>query len=494
MLAQFLLAGVFGVAGVAKLVDRRGSQDALAGFGMPRALVGPVAVLLPLSELAIAGALLPAATGRHAAAAGLALLVAFSATVGWNLLRGRTPDCHCFGQLHSAPAGWKTLARNVALAGLAVFVLVQPSSSASPRQLGAFAAVALVAGQALLSFTLLRRYGRALERIAELETATPDTTTLEVGAEAPAFVLPAVGGGEIARESLLAHGKPVLLVFTDPGCGPCHALLPDLARWQHELREQLTVALVSRGNPDENAALAGEHGLETVLVQEDREIAELYGAYATPSAVLVGADGRVAHALVVGAAAIEELVGSVVPPPVPILEPSSNGVAKVAVATAAAGGLAALVGSAQASPHGGLQQPSDPELQEIVAILRRSGPRIVRAAKRAHGAVRAQATLIENAGQRQRRSAAKRALAAERREILALLADLAPLEPVGASAYSVRILALEGFSLFARSLQEQERALVATPKVADRLLDEARATWLSALPPLVSAATYLRRG
>jgi hypothetical protein len=42
------------VAGVAKLVDRPGSRLAIADFGAPSALVGPVALALPLAELAIA--------------------------------------------------------------------------------------------------------------------------------------------------------------------------------------------------------------------------------------------------------------------------------------------------------------------------------------------------------------------------------------------------------------------------------------------------------
>ena len=38
-------------------------------------------------------------------AAALALLLAFVGGIVVNLARGTTPDCHCFGQLHSEPAG-----------------------------------------------------------------------------------------------------------------------------------------------------------------------------------------------------------------------------------------------------------------------------------------------------------------------------------------------------------------------------------------------------
>ena len=34
-----------------------------------------------------------------------ALLLAFVGGIAFNMARGNAPDCHCFGQLHSEPAG-----------------------------------------------------------------------------------------------------------------------------------------------------------------------------------------------------------------------------------------------------------------------------------------------------------------------------------------------------------------------------------------------------
>jgi peroxiredoxin len=333
-----------------------------------------------------------------------------------------------------------------------------------------------------------------LQRIEELEAGAFEPPVLEVGTAAPGFTLPAAGGGDVSLEGLLSRGRPVLLVFTDPGCGPCHALLPDLTRWEHEHAEQLTLALVSRGDEDENAALAEEHGLETILLEEDREVAELYGAYATPSAVLVGVDGRVAHGLVAGANAIEELVRSVVPPLVATPEPARNGVAKVATAAALAGGLAVAATAAEAAPDAGAQEPSDPELQEIAAILNEARPRLAKASQRSAQAVRAQATLDEGAAQRRKRAAAVRALAAERKEVLSLRAILAKLEPVGVTAYNVRVLELAGLALLAQSLRTRERALVAQPTASLRLLGESEMLFLRSLPPFLSASELLERG
>jgi uncharacterized membrane protein YphA (DoxX/SURF4 family) len=99
---RVLLALVFGVAGLAKLADRAGSQQALRDFGLPGWLGRPVGVLLPLVELGVAVALLPAASAWRGAVGATVLLLLFVVAMAINLLRGRRPACHCFGQLHSA--------------------------------------------------------------------------------------------------------------------------------------------------------------------------------------------------------------------------------------------------------------------------------------------------------------------------------------------------------------------------------------------------------
>ena len=118
------LAAMFFVAGVSKLRDRRGSRVAARAFGVPQRLASIVAITLPMGEITIAVLLLPTATRWWAAVAALALLLGFCAAIAAALARGKAPDCHCFGQLHSAPAGWRTLARNVLLLALAGLVVV----------------------------------------------------------------------------------------------------------------------------------------------------------------------------------------------------------------------------------------------------------------------------------------------------------------------------------------------------------------------------------
>lgn len=321
-----LLALAFAVAGAAKLADRPGSRRAIADFGVPAALATPLGTLLPLAELAVAAALLPSATAWWGALGAFALLLLFAAGISSNLVRGRRPDCHCFGQIHSAPAGYSTLARNGLFAVVAGFVLWQGSEGAGPSALGwlwglsagqlavllgVLAVLGLVAAQWLFLLNLFRQNGRLLLRLEALEgglgvdvpSGNGSHAGLPPGAAAPAFGLPSLGGEEITLDALRAPGKPVLLIFTDPGCEPCKALLPEIDHWQREHAAEVTVALLTRGTAEENRS----YGVERVLLQKDREVAEAYGADGTPSAVLVRPDGTVGSAVAAGSEAVTAL-------------------------------------------------------------------------------------------------------------------------------------------------------------------------------------------
>jgi methylamine dehydrogenase accessory protein MauD len=328
LVIRLILAAVFAVAGVGKLADRDGSRHAASEFGVPLALVGTVAIVLPLAELATAALLLVPATARWGAIAALVLLAAFMVAIARSIARGEAPDCHCFGQLHSEPAGPATLARNAGLAALATFVIVAGWNDAGASPVGwlnglpgtALALVivgtllgAVVMAQWAMLFALLRQHGRVLHRLDALEAGGPpqsegDEGGLPVGTEAPAFELPGLDGVPVTLDALRAPGRPVLLVFTDPDCGPCTALLPDLGRWQHDHADVFTMAVVSRGSADANQAKAEEHNVARVLLQDDREVALEFDCPATPTAVLVDADGRIASRAAPGPDSIHRLV------------------------------------------------------------------------------------------------------------------------------------------------------------------------------------------
>src|SRR5205823_5892408 len=125
--------------------------------------------------------------------------------------RGRRPDCHCFGQLHSAPAGWPTLIRNLVLAAIAGAVVAFGRSTPSPGVLDWLAALTVtqrlevlagvlvlvvLIGEGWLIVQTMTQQGRLLLRIEALEArlseaglapfqATAGMAGLPVGSPAP---------------------------------------------------------------------------------------------------------------------------------------------------------------------------------------------------------------------------------------------------------------------------------------------------------------------
>ena len=287
-------------------------------FGVPESLAPPVGLGLPLVELAVAALLLPASTAAWAALAATGLLAAFSVAITRSMATGKAPDCHCFGQLHSEPAGRETLLRNLGLGAAAVFVLAagwnDPGASAVAwlgdlHGAGIAAAVAVAASLATaLAVGYLHRANRRLKlRLDRLEEGTP-AHGLPLLAAAPSLSLRDLSGTKRTLADLLAAGRPTMLVFADPACRPCDGILSDVARWQREQRDRLTASVLSSGAPAEVQAKAVEHGLELVLLDRRKKAFRAYDAAGTPSAVLVTPAGRIDSPMVAGPRAIHELV------------------------------------------------------------------------------------------------------------------------------------------------------------------------------------------
>jgi peroxiredoxin len=310
VLARLCLAVVFAVAGVAKFLDRPGSRDALVDFGVPDGLAGTLSVVLPVAEIVTAVAMGFASSARWGAILGLVLLAAFVGGLTRALRKGETPDCHCFGQVHSEPASWVTVARNVALAVPAGLVAVGGPGPSLVAWVDGHSAEALwliatstLAALATASSAVLWRANRRLRSTQAPSAPRP----VRVGARAPRFTLPSFAGQPVKLQDLLTD-RPSVLTFVAPACGPCRALLPAIARWQDSLADRLTFPVVSAGDADAAGAIARDHGLAEVLSDVDSAVSRAYGVPGTPCAVLVAPDGSVKSAPAAGQLAIEALV------------------------------------------------------------------------------------------------------------------------------------------------------------------------------------------
>jgi len=140
-----------------------------------------------------------------------------------------------------------------------------------------------------------------------LEASRINRDGLKAGTKAPDFQLPRLDGGLLSLRKM--RGRQVLLVFSDPQCGPCDQLAPHL-EVLHSKRADLQIIMVSRRELEENRAKAAKLGLTfPVVLQKQWEISMLYGMFATPVAYLINKEGVISADVAVGVDQILALVG-----------------------------------------------------------------------------------------------------------------------------------------------------------------------------------------
>jgi thiol-disulfide isomerase/thioredoxin len=332
LLARLPLVMVFGAAGALKYRDQSTFSETLLDFGAPGFLAKPLTRVLPGLEIATALLLLVGDPFRAGSIAALLLLLVFTLAVTINLIRGKRPNCRCFGQVSSKPIGWTTIARNLVLSALAVacFLLQTKRWAALDWQITPFAAVAAAVTFAVIAalvaegwtiILLLKQQGRLLTRVEQLEAganqekallldefANTSNHGLAVGSKAPDFLLQTVTGGVASLESLCANGLPVLMIFANPHCDACNKLLPSIAYWQSQLEKEVTIAIISEDRADRNLEKFAPYGLHHILLQKRRQVAADFLVELTPSALVIGPGGDIRSLIYAGPQAIEGLM------------------------------------------------------------------------------------------------------------------------------------------------------------------------------------------
>ncbi|MGI9070067.1 MAG: peroxiredoxin family protein [Bryobacteraceae bacterium] len=115
------------------------------------------------------------------------------------------------------------------------------------------------------------------------------------------FELPVLSGGTMTLSQW--SGRRVLLIFFNPACEFCRNMLPGLAQlpWPADSKDPVPI-LVSTGHADENRSVMERYGVQQpVLIQESREIADLYHVLNTPAGYIVDERGRTESGLLTGA-------------------------------------------------------------------------------------------------------------------------------------------------------------------------------------------------
>lgn len=329
LIIRLVLFGVFAVAGVAKLLDLKGSEKAAKAFGAPDAAAKQIGVLLPIAELIFAGCLLFTTYSWIGSVGALLLLVIFIGGMLWQLKQGNAPDCHCFGQIHSEPVSWKSIARNILIALLPI-LLISAGRNNQGLALGDTTSVmiqnlllAVLSVAAIISVSYIYRLIKEnsdlkyrLELVELMDTggqpveraASGDPTdSLPIGAPFPDFSLSDTNGRIVTFEHLLVDFKPKVFMFVGPDCGPCKLLLEDFAAWKKEFEPDIRIIFISKGSEEDNRERFGSLA-DGMLLQNGMEFANKLYIKWTPAAIFVSADGNIAGHPAVGDVAIRDMM------------------------------------------------------------------------------------------------------------------------------------------------------------------------------------------
>lgn len=319
LVLRLVVAAVLARAAIGKLLDRDAAHDGARALGVPARLAEPVAIALPIAELALAlGVLVTPVAGPAGIVAAL-LLAAFSALIGANLARGRRPACNCFGAT-AEPISALTLVRNLVLTVIAGLLGV---AYLGDRSLGAYGglsdvqAIGLAAGvclallgalTALVLTHLIRQNGRLLERIEALEQQQPGRhrhtpprrkAAVPIGSPAPALQTTTLDDQPVALPDLLDGTLPAVLLFVETRCGACVALGDELALREEPFTDR-RLLVVAHGTRADVIAKFGSIRHAEILLDTTGATSEAYGVFGTPSAVVVTPDGRIASPIAEG--------------------------------------------------------------------------------------------------------------------------------------------------------------------------------------------------
>jgi methylamine dehydrogenase accessory protein MauD len=141
---------------------------------------------------------------------------------------------------------------------------------------------------ALRSVALLRW------QVAQLEATIPSRvgrSGLRAGRKAPKFTLATVTGGDVELQHYA--GRKLLLVFMQPGCGPCHGIVPELNRLYDA--GEVQVLVIHSGDSDAVRKWTDQHRPHfPVGLQERHSLSKSYEVFATPFAFLIDEGGVIA--------------------------------------------------------------------------------------------------------------------------------------------------------------------------------------------------------
>lgn len=317
--ATLFLAALFLVAGAAKIFAMDRWRSSLQEFASPLLWRPSFYWLVPITELWIGTTLLvPKWTTFASAMAALALAV-FTAVLLPSVLRGKAPECFCFGLASAARVGWWTIIRNCAFAILALCVHFTSStgisaslwkvsdseSTASTALFFLIVSVGVISGLTMLAIVVrgigFHRVGRrtaGVTRSMQADRVAVDSGSvgLPIGTYVPELKTLACSDGIGDLESFARQKGEVMVIFTSPNCRVCSALLTELAQMTSSRRRCMAVVSIGTGSRSQYGNVKGVD----VICEGTRDVMRALNLSAVPSGMVFSADSCVASRAALG--------------------------------------------------------------------------------------------------------------------------------------------------------------------------------------------------
>ena len=309
-LAPVVLAVVLVASAVGKLRSPSASAEAFRDLRVPSVLSGSLVVqALPWVEVALALGLvaLGGLPGAAAAVATLLLFTAYLVLVVRALGFDEDVECACFGEFAPGRISRRTVVRNawlVALAAVTLGVATQ-GSSVLTRISDELLPWWWLAGAVAAAVTTWLVVGGSSAAVPTIEpTAHAEEEGDYVRYRTPALPV-TLGDGSTTNLRALSSARAQLLLYVSDTCGSCEPIIEAAPAWSRELTP-LDVRLVLRSDPDQTRLASAEEPLTV----HDREglVVDSFGVHATPSALLLGADGLLAGGPVTGVDNVRDFV------------------------------------------------------------------------------------------------------------------------------------------------------------------------------------------
>jgi uncharacterized membrane protein YphA (DoxX/SURF4 family) len=123
LVLRVALGLVFAIAGGLKIGHFDVFASQIAGFELlPRALIAPLALLLPFVEVLLGAYLIIGLFTRAAAVFAAAQLAVFAAAIASAVVRGISASCGCFGPADQTRTSWPEVVRDLALVLVALII------------------------------------------------------------------------------------------------------------------------------------------------------------------------------------------------------------------------------------------------------------------------------------------------------------------------------------------------------------------------------------